>query len=92
VWLAGCAQYALALGHAPGGALAAQAQVCTPIRAQMMLGRDQTVAGRPLPEGCGVIAASSRRDGYPPVRQVGATAWLILALTSVNPLMSRPAD
>jgi hypothetical protein len=82
VWLEGCAQYALALRHAPGGEVPAQAQLCTPVRAQMMLGRDQTVDGRPLPEGCGVIAASSQL----PVRHVGASAWLVLAAGPANPL------
>lgn len=87
VWLEGCAQYSLALRHAPGGELPAQAQLCTPIRAQMMLGRDQTVDGRPLPEGCGVIAASSRLClPAVPVRHVGASAWLVLAACPANPL------
>jgi hypothetical protein len=92
VWLEGCAQYAVALSQTPGGAVPAQAQLCPPIRAQMMLGRDQTVAGRPLPAGCGVIAASSPLavPGAPavsqPVRHVGATAWLVLAGYGVNPL------
>ncbi len=92
VWLEGCGQYALALRHAPGGEVPAQAQLCTLIRAQMTLGRDQTVDGRPLPEGSGVVAASSQLclDGAPvpyrPVRHVGATAWLVLAACPVNPL------
>jgi hypothetical protein len=95
VWLEGCAQYALALSHAPAGTLPAQAQLCTPIRAQMMLGGGETVAGRSLPEGCGVVAASSPLDvpgrpvRLPPVRHVGATAWFVLAACAVNPLANR---
>ncbi|WP_207229895.1 hypothetical protein [Krasilnikovia cinnamomea] len=92
VWLEGTAQYALALRLSPLGPVPATAALRTLIAAQARLGAGQTVAGRPLPAGGGVTAATSPlhvgfvASGYYPYAHVAATAWYLLAATGTNPL------
>ena len=54
-------------------------------------GNPETIGGRPVPNGAGVISASMPLDtgygyGYYPYRHIGATAWYLLATARVNPL------
>lgn len=96
VWFEGCAQYACALAHAPKhatpGGPSVPARLAVIADAQATLGKSQTVGGSPLPDGLGVVAASSPlsvgfdASGYYPARHVGATAWYLLACCGVNPL------
>ncbi|MDR7274968.1 hypothetical protein [Catenuloplanes atrovinosus] len=91
VWFEGTAQYAVALRAAgePRDALRERDPITD---AQAELGAGQTVGGRPLPERCGVVAASSplhvgfADSGYYPSRQIAATAWYLLSIKGVNPL------
>ncbi len=58
--------------------------------AQQKLGQGQTVGGRPIPAGLGVVAASSPLDtgfgfDYSPNLHIGATAWYLIAAQRVNP-------
>jgi hypothetical protein len=58
--------------------------------AQEKLGRGQTVAGKPLVDGEGVVAASSVVNtgfgfSFYPNRHVGATSWYLIAGQSGNP-------
>ncbi len=89
VWFEGTAQFASALRASgdPAGSL-----LDTLVRAQATLGTGQSVAGRALPGGTGLVAASSPvhvgyvASGYYPARHVGATGWMLLALAGINPL------
>lgn len=58
--------------------------------AQSALGDAQTVAGRPIQAGEGVVAASSVCDSgfgssYYPNLHIGATAWYLIAAQAANP-------
>jgi hypothetical protein len=91
VWFEGCAQYACALRHSPDPS-SVPARLAVLADAQATLGAGQTVGGTPLPDGYGVVAASSPvtagfdPTGYYPSRHVAATAWYLLAATATNPL------
>lgn len=59
-------------------------------RAQASLGQGQTVGGKPLPAGAGIVAASSALDtgygfGYFQYLHIGATAWYLMAVQRRNP-------
>jgi hypothetical protein len=92
VWLEGTAQYAVALAHSPGGALATTRRLDALVSAQSRLGGGQHVGDRPVPAAGGLLAASSPLhvgvvdSGYYPVQHVAATAWLVLAGADINPL------
>ncbi|MFJ8636074.1 Tat pathway signal sequence domain protein [Streptomyces sp. NPDC093568] len=93
VWFEGTAHLALALRERGGRADEARARrlMDSLERAQERLGGGQTVGGRALPEGVGVVSASSPLDtgfgfGYYPYRHVGATAWYLMAAARHNPL------
>ncbi|PPS69895.1 MULTISPECIES: Tat pathway signal sequence domain protein [Streptomyces] len=93
VWFEGTAHLALALRDRGARADEARARrlLASIERAQELLGDDQTVGGRPLPERSGVVSASSPLDtgfgfGYYPYRHTGATAWYLMAAARFNPL------
>ncbi|MEU5395228.1 Tat pathway signal sequence domain protein [Streptomyces tibetensis] len=93
VWFEGAAHLALALRDrgARGDEARARRLLASIERAQELLGDDQTVGGRPLPERSGVVSASSPLDtgfgfGYYPYRHTGATAWYLMAAARFNPL------
>jgi hypothetical protein len=93
VWFEGTAHLALALRERGGRGDEARARrlIDSLERAQQSLGGGQTVGGRALPEGAGIVSASSPLDtgfgfGYYPYRHVGATAWYLMAATRCNPL------
>jgi hypothetical protein len=92
VWLEGTAQFATALRHSPDGSRASDMRLRTLTDAQTILGADQTVAGRPIPNGAGLVAATSPlhvgflNSGYYPAKHVAATAWYVLAVADINPL------
>ncbi|MCL6674096.1 Tat pathway signal sequence domain protein [Streptomyces panaciradicis] len=93
VWFEGTAHLALALRcrRAPGDGARARRLLTSIERAQELLGGGQTLGGGAVPEGSGVVSASSPIDtgfgfGYYPYRHTGATAWYLLAATRVNPL------
>ncbi|GAA4330594.1 hypothetical protein GCM10023086_60340 [Streptomyces venetus] len=93
VWFEGTAHLALALRDrgARGDAARARRLLASVERAQDLLGGGQTVGGKALPEGCGVVSASSPLDtgfgfGYYPYRHTGATAWYLMAAARFNPL------
>ncbi|MFB9321218.1 Tat pathway signal sequence domain protein [Cryptosporangium minutisporangium] len=93
VWLEGTAQLASALltrGRV-GDLEAAHARLNTLAEVQSRLGRRETAGSKPLPNGEGIIAATSPLhsgvgdSGYYPYRHVGTTAWYLLAATGTNP-------
>ncbi|MFJ8196945.1 Tat pathway signal sequence domain protein [Streptomyces sp. NPDC096152] len=93
VWFEGTAHLALALRERaqPGDARRAARLLDSLEQAQDRLGQGQTVGGRALPEGSGVVSASSPLDtgfgfGYYPYRHTGATAWYLMAIARANPL------
>ncbi|MFJ9722349.1 Tat pathway signal sequence domain protein [Streptomyces sp. NPDC101209] len=93
VWFEGTAHLALALRcrRAPGDGARARRLLASIERAQELLGGGQSLGGGAVPEGSGVVSASSPIDtgfgfGYYPYRHTGATAWYLLAATRVNPL------
>ncbi|MFF3737415.1 Tat pathway signal sequence domain protein [Streptomyces sp. NPDC002566] len=93
VWFEGTAHLALALRTrcARGDEARARRLLASVERAQESLGGGQTLGGRAVTEGCGVVSASSPLHtgfgfGYYPYRHTGATAWYVLAATRVNPL------
>ena len=93
VWFEGTAHLALALRdrHGRGDEARARRLIDSIEQAQDLLGADQTVGGKALPERSGVVSASSPLDtgfgfGYYPYRHTGATAWYLLAATRTNPL------
>ncbi len=92
VWLEGTAQYVLAARRDPAGLLDAIVRLRTLAEAQVRLGGGQTVAGRALPAGSGLVSATSPLhvgyvdSGYYPVAHVGTTAWFVLAATGTDPL------
>ena len=58
--------------------------------AQTTLGRGQAVNGRPIPEGNGIVAATSPLNtgfgfSYVPNLHVGATSWALIAAGRGNP-------
>lgn len=95
VWLEGTAQLACALSDRRQGRdrrltkeLLTQVEI-----AQTQVGQGQSVGGRPLPPGSGVVAASSLIDtgfgfGYFQTQHVGATAWYLMAGASANPMVT----
>lgn len=59
--------------------------------AQVQLGAGQTVAGKAIPLGQGLVAATSVMDTgfgytYGPSKHIGATAWYLIAAYAGNPL------
>ncbi len=59
-------------------------------KAQHLLGAGQTVAGRAIPTGLGVVAATSVLDTgfgytYGPSLHIGATGWYLIASLAGNP-------
>jgi hypothetical protein len=63
--------------------------------AQDELGVGQTVNGVAIPDGMGVVAASSVLNSgfgfsYFPNRHIGATAWYLIAAHGDNPYQLRP--
>ena len=93
VWFEGSAHLAAALRQRRGrGDEALASRLLASIEhAQDQLGIAQTCGGAALPEGAGVVAASSPLDtgfgfGYYPYRHVGASAWYLLAAARANPL------
>ncbi|MEU0388789.1 Tat pathway signal sequence domain protein [Streptomyces chartreusis] len=93
VWFEGTAHLALALRErgARGDEARARRLLASTEQAQDLLGGDQTVGGRALPERSGVVSASSPLDtgfgfGYYPYRHTGATAWYLMAAARFNPL------
>lgn len=101
VWLEGSAHgIAALLSSAVSGAgnfherraafEAAEKLVDTCQRAQAELGAGQTLAGRPVPPGQGLVAATSVMDTgfgytYGAVKHVGATGWFLIAVQGGNP-------
>ncbi len=66
-------------------------------RAQTLLGVGQTVGGRPIPQGLGLVAATSILDTgfgytYGPSLHVGATGWYLLAALAANPFQLQDRD
>ena len=58
--------------------------------AQAALGTDETVNGTPIPEGTGIVSASSVLNtgfgfSYFPRLHIGATAWYLIAALAGNP-------
>ncbi|GAB4200124.1 MAG: hypothetical protein OHK0022_20970 [Roseiflexaceae bacterium] len=105
VWLEGSGQLAAALlardlpprrdqDSFGGDRATALAQLDQIRLAQRQLGRDQTVGGRVLAPGQGVVAASSVLNtgygfSYYPNLHVGATSWFLIAALGVNPYQLR---
>lgn len=59
--------------------------------AQTSLGHGQTVNGKPLVDGQGIVAATSPLNtgfgfNYLPLLHIGATAWFVMAGQAANPL------
>ncbi len=60
------------------------------IKAQAELGAGQTVGGKPIPQGEGLVASTSVMDTgfgytYGPSLHIGATGWYLLAVLAANP-------
>ena len=58
--------------------------------AQAILGAGQTVGGHPIPQGLGLVAATSMLDTgfsytYGPSLHIGATGWYLIAALAANP-------
>ncbi|MFD3502282.1 Tat pathway signal sequence domain protein [Streptomyces sp. NPDC058678] len=95
VWFEGTAHLALALRNrrAPGDEARARRLIASIEGAQHLLGDGQTIGGKAVAQGSGVVSASSPLDtgfgfGYYPYRHTGATAWYLLAATRTNPLQA----
>ncbi len=59
-------------------------------KAQALLGAGKTAGGHPIPQGLGLVAATSVMDTgfgytYGPSLHVGATGWYLLAALAANP-------
>lgn len=59
-------------------------------RAQALLGAGKTAGGKPIPQGLGLLAATSVLDTgfgytYGPSLHIGATGWFLLAAQAANP-------
>jgi hypothetical protein len=57
---------------------------------QTSLGHGQTVNGQPLPDGQGIVAATSPLNtgfgfNFFPIRHIGATSWYVMAAQAANP-------
>ncbi len=70
------------------GTAAGLVQQC--IRAQSELGAGKTVNGKPIPQGEGLVAATSTLDTgfgytYGPSLHIGATGWYLLGALGANP-------
>lgn len=101
VWLEGTghmiATLAVRAQHSTGNLLAplndlrlAAVLVEQSIKAQTRLGKDQTVNGKPIPNGRGLVAATSPMDTgfgytYGPSLHLGATGWYLLGVLAANP-------
>jgi hypothetical protein len=100
VWLEGTAHTVAALlarSFPPENDPTAEADIATAILlleniriAQKYLGQNQTVGGTPIPNGDGIIAASSVLNGgfgssYYPNLHIGATGWSAIAAQLANP-------
>jgi len=64
--------------------------VSTCQKAQQELGTGQTVNGKPIPTGQGLVAATSVMDTgfgytYGPSKHIGATGWYLIAVRAGNP-------
>ena len=64
-------------------------------KAQALLGSGKTAGGRPIPQGLGLLAATSILDTgfgytYGPSLHIGATGWYLLAALAGNPFRLRP--
>lgn len=89
VWLEGTAHTVAAL-LASGRTPLAQLFVENIMSAQAQLGQNQTVGGLPIPNGEGIVAASSVLNGgfgssYYPDLHIGATSWYLIAAQFGNP-------
>ena len=65
-------------------------------QAQALLGAGKTAGGRPIPQGLGLLAATSILDTgfgytYGPSLHIGATGWYLLAALAGNPFQLRSA-
>ena len=65
-------------------------------KAQALLGAGKTAGGRPVPQGLGLLAATSILDTgfgytYGPSLHIGATGWYLLAALAGNPFQLQPA-
>lgn len=101
VWLEGSAHgIAALLSSAVSGAAdfhdrlsafqAAETLVDMCQKAQTELGGGQTLAGKPIPLGEGLVAATSQMDTgfgytYGAVKHIGATGWFLIAVQGGNP-------
>ena len=105
VWLEGTAHTATALiaralhgGDSLGGILGDLGGALRLLgqceKAQALLGAGKTVGGRPIPQGLGLLAATSILDTgfgytYGPSLHLGATGWYLLAALAGNPFQLR---
>ena len=65
--------------------------------AQTLLGAGKTAGGRPIPQGLGLLAATSILDTgfgytYGPSLHIGATGWYLLAALAGNPFQLQTAN
>ena len=63
-------------------------------KAQSLLGAGKTAGGKPIPQGLGLLAATSILDTgfgytYGPSLHIGATGWYLLAALAGNPFQLR---
>lgn len=96
VWFEGTAHAAdaLLLRGAPGDRDQAQVYLRNIQTAQAQLGQGQTAGGKALPNGYGIVAASSPFDtgfgfDYLPYLHIGATSWYLMAAQGINPYQLR---
>ena len=66
-------------------------------KAQRLLGAGKTAGGRPIPQGLGLLAATSILDTgfgytYGPSLHIGATGWYLLAALAGNPFQLQSAN
>lgn len=107
VWLEGTAHTATALvaralhgGDTLAGLLADLGSALRLLgqceKAQSLLGAGKSAGGRPIPQGLGLVAATSILDTgfgytYGPSLHIGATGWFLLAALAGNPFQLRSA-
>ncbi|HWE61056.1 MAG TPA: Tat pathway signal sequence domain protein [Chloroflexota bacterium] len=96
VWFEGTAHAAdaLLLRNASGDGDLATVYLWNIQTAQAQLGQNQTVGGKALPNGYGVVSASSPLDtgfgfDYFPNLHIGATSWYLMAAQEINPYQIR---
>ena len=101
VWLEGTAHTAAALatrvlrgGDTLGGLFADIAEAARLLgqceKAQALLGAGKKAGGKPIPQGLGLVAATSVLDTgfgytYGPSLHLGATGWFLIAALAANP-------